>query len=134
MKKLLLLFLIVLIPFFLTACTAKNPVSSSEAESVAIWLTQSGAKIYGAWWCPHCAEQKRIFGEEAYKKVNYIECANPDRSQNATCQAAKIESYPTWEFADGSRVNQVMSLEQLKAKTSYPKDGIAGPQPVTANP
>lgn len=132
MKKLLLLLAIVLSPVLLAAsCSSQNGPSTAEAEAVAQWVTQAGAKMYGAWWCPHCQDQKEMFGESAFKKVTYIECANPDRSQNAVCQAAGIKSYPTWEFADGSRVSQVMDFDELKEKTGYPKDGVAGPTPAT---
>jgi hypothetical protein len=127
MKKLLLLIAILAIPVFITACTPKSTtMPSSDADAVATWLTQNGVKMYGAWWCPHCAEQKKIFGD-AFQKVNYIECAKPDQSQNETCQAAGIKSYPTWEFSDGSRISKVLTLDQLKEKTGYPAAGTAGP-------
>jgi hypothetical protein len=34
------------------------------------------------------------------------------------CKDKKIESYPTWEFADGSRLNGEITLQQLADKTS----------------
>jgi len=133
LKKLFLSFAVLGVAVALAACTP-SPATTNQAEaaSVADWLTQSGVKMYGAWWCPHCADQKAIFGD-AFKKVTYIECANPDKSQNATCQAAGIQSYPTWQFADGTRVSQVLTIDQLKQKSNYPgSNGTAGPTaPVT---
>ena len=34
----------------------------STLDSFAQCLTSKGMKMYGAWWCPHCAEQKESFG------------------------------------------------------------------------
>lgn len=134
MKKLLIFGLLLLIPVLLTACTPKNTTPDSELESVAQWITQSGAKMYGAWWCPHCQDQKKKFGEAAFKRIDYIECAKPDRSQTSVCQSAKIESYPTWEFGDGTRITRVMTIEELKEKTGYTETPIAGPEPAPATP
>ena len=36
------------------------------------------------------------------------------------CQEKNIESYPTWEFNDGSRLDGEISLTQLAEKTGCP--------------
>ncbi|ELS00459.1 putative membrane protein [Xenococcus sp. PCC 7305] len=76
---------------------------SGESEiELAEYLTAIGAKKYGAFWCPHCFEQKQLFGKEAFSEIDYIECAdleNP-RAQSAACKEAQITSYPTWEIND----------------------------------
>ncbi len=83
-------------------------------------ITASKATFYGAFWCPHCAAQKALFGDSV-KYLPYTECSTPDgNSQNQTCNDAKIQSYPTWQFADGTRVIGEQSLETLAAKTSCP--------------
>jgi len=46
-----------------------NPGESEIALSVT---KQIGAKEYIAWWC-HC-EQKQLFGKQAYREINAIEC------------------------------------------------------------
>ncbi|HLC36714.1 MAG TPA: hypothetical protein VJK05_03870 [archaeon] len=80
-------------------------------------LTEKGAKMYGAFWCPHCADQKESFGE-SWSKVNYIECSSPDgKSQLPSCAEANIKGYPTWEFADGSRMEGFIPLQDLSQKT-----------------
>src|SRR3989344_2511265 len=71
-------------------------------DDFAKCLTESDVTFYGAWWCPHCAEQKNLFGKSV-KFLPYVECSTSSRSQNELCTDAGIESYPTWEFADGSR-------------------------------
>jgi thiol-disulfide isomerase/thioredoxin len=80
-------------------------------------ITDSGAKMYGAYWCPHCQEQKSLFGK-SWDKVNYIECSLPNRGgQTQFCNSAGIKSYPTWEFSDGSISPGLISLQQLSQKT-----------------
>jgi len=87
-------------------------------DEFAMCLEEEGAVFYGAFWCPHCADQKAEFGRSA-NKIPYTECSTPDgRSQLEVCNEAGIESYPTWEFADGERVSGVLSLEELADKTS----------------
>jgi len=99
--------------------------SSGESEiALAKHLSQSGAKFYGAFWCPHCQKQKAAFGKEAMQFVPYIECSPPDRNgQTAACEVAKIESYPTWEI-NGKRSTGEESLTELADLTGYqgPRD------------
>jgi uncharacterized membrane protein len=98
--------------------------NSGPAElGLAAKLKQIDAKMYGAYWCPHCHDQKQLFGKQAFKLINYIECdpggANP---QPEVCQAAKIQSYPTWEI-EGTFYTKTQPLTEL-AKMS----GYTGPQ------
>lgn len=81
-------------------------------------IKDSGAKFYGAYWCPHCASQKKLFGK-AVKNLNYIECAIPGDSKGLTqpCKDAEIKSFPTWTFADGSKETGEQSFEDLADKT-----------------
>lgn len=81
-------------------------------------LTEKNAKFYGAFWCPHCAQQKKLFGK-AISKVLYVECAVPGNQQTQTqaCKEANISGYPTWTFADGSRLSGEQSLRTLADKT-----------------
>ena len=63
--------------------------------------------------------QKKVFGD-AFKKINYIECATPDgKAQTDICKTAGIKSYPTWEFKPGDRVEGVLTLDQLKQHSNY---------------
>lgn len=94
--------------------------TSGPAEiALARHLTQIGAKEYGAFWCPHCYEQKQLFGKEASKELTYIEC--DPRGANAQpnlCEAAKISGYPTWEI-NGQLYSGVQSLEKLADLSGY---------------
>lgn len=95
-----------------------NQPGGSEYDSFAQCLTEKGTTYYGAYWCPNCQNQNRLFGS-AKEHVNYVECALPgNRSQQSQeCQDAGIEAYPTWEFGDGSRVTGMQSLSALSDKT-----------------
>jgi hypothetical protein len=88
----------------------------SKLDGFAQCLKSSGAEFYGAFWCPHCQEQKAEFGSSA-KYLPYIECSNPDNTQTQVCIDKKIEGYPTWTFKDGSVVGGKMSLETSAEKT-----------------
>jgi hypothetical protein len=35
---------------------------TSRLEAFAKCISAKQAKMYGAYWCPHCAEQKEMFG------------------------------------------------------------------------
>lgn len=86
---------------------------NGEYDIFAQCLTDSGAKMFGAYWCPHCQSQKDIFGS-SWKHVDYVECSLPNRAgQTQVCIDEGITSYPTWEFASGQRVGGVIGLEQL---------------------
>jgi len=88
-----------------------------EFDELAQCLTDSGAKMYGASWCPHCQAQKEAFGNSV-RLIEYIECALPNGGQTQVCNAAGITSYPTWEFGDGTREVGELSLDQLAEKSS----------------
>jgi len=73
--------------------------------------------MYGAYWCPHCANQKASFGK-SFKNVNYIECdARGDNAQPELCQAASIQGYPTWIFPDSTRQSGEVPLRTLAVKS-----------------
>jgi glutaredoxin len=98
----------------------KISTESGEAEmSLAKHLRENDIKMYGAYWCPHCYEQKALFGSEAFAEVEYIEC-EPDgeKAQPQVCQAAGVRSYPSWEI-DGRLQPGRIPLEELAELSSY---------------
>ena len=95
-------------------------LSPGKYEAFAQCLTTKGATFYGAFWCPHCQAQKRLFGRAA-KHVPYVECSTPDgKGQLPVCKEKRIEGYPLWEFADGQRKSGEVSLADLSRKTGCP--------------
>ena len=88
-----------------------------ELDGFAQCLEEKGATFYGTFWCSHCISQKTLFGKSK-KFLPYVECSTADRkSQLKVCRDKNIEGYPTWEFADGSRLSGEISLKQLSEKT-----------------
>lgn len=80
-------------------------------------LKDSGSIFYGAFWCPHCNAQKRMFGD-ASDLLPYVECSTPDqKSQLAICKDAGVTGYPTWEFPDKTRQTGEVPLAVLAEKT-----------------
>lgn len=97
-------------------------ITSTSGESeveLAQHLTAVGAKKYGAFWCPHCFEQKQLFGQEAFEQVTYVECAEGGKDpQPNVCRAAGIQSFPTWEI-DGKFYPGIKTPEELAEMTNY---------------
>lgn len=99
----------------ITVTTQSGPAEIALAQHLA----DTGAIFYGAWWCPHCQEQKQLFGQQAAQIINYVECSLPDgQGQTQTCQEAEVTGYPTWEI-NGERFSGRQSLEDLAQLTGY---------------
>ncbi len=86
-------------------------------DVLAQCLKDKGAVFYGAFWCPHCQAQKKMFGSSA-KLLPYVECSTLDgKSQLPECTTKGVSSYPTWEFPDGTRATGEIELAELATKT-----------------
>ena len=102
---------------------------SAEAPSyqaaLARHLRESGAIMYGAYWCSHCREQKSLFGPAA-KDLPYVECdpkgvnARPD-----LCEKANVKAFPTWVIGLQRREG-VQSPADLAALSKFPGGTKAG--------
>jgi uncharacterized membrane protein len=90
-------------------------------RALAEHLSDEGVLFYGASWCPHCQEQKRLFGASA-SRLPYIECspAGPNSPQSPSCNAAGIQSYPTWVINGRIHVGEVLPLAQLAEESKFP--------------
>jgi thiol-disulfide isomerase/thioredoxin len=91
-----------------------------EYDTFASCIKDSGAKFFGAFWCPHCQEQKALFGKSA-SKLPYVECSKPSgNGQLPICDEAGVKSYPTWESPSGERKTGTLSFAELSAMTMCP--------------
>jgi uncharacterized membrane protein/glutaredoxin len=90
-----------------------------RARSLAEHLTKVGAKFYGASWCDHCSQQKRIFGSSA-SRLPYVECSPGGQRapQAQECRALSITTYPTW-IINGQKTEGVLSLTELANSTGF---------------
>ena len=85
-----------------------------EISELAQCLTDSDATMYGAFWCGHCDDQKKLFGN-SFKHIDYVECdERGDNPQPERCQIEGIEGYPTWKI-NGQTMSGVISLNQLSS-------------------
>ena len=98
----------------------QNPPSAATfyQASLAKYLSERGATMYGSHTCSHCEKQKELFGG-AFGHITYVECSRrgPDPDP-ALCAAKKIRSYPTWEIG-GEFHEGVRTLEQLGRISGY---------------
>lgn len=92
--------------------------SNHRYDDFAKCLSSKQVKMYGAYWCPHCAEQKEEFGK-SFRYVNYVECAIKDsRELTPACKAANVQHFPSWQFAMGQPlVEGKFPLQELSDKT-----------------
>ena len=103
-----------------TVYILSSPPPPHKYDAFARCINQSGATFYGAFWCPHCAQQKTMFGTGA-QYLPYHECSTPDgQHETADCTNAGVKNYPTWVFKDGSRSVGVLPLSTLSQKTGCP--------------
>ncbi|MEW5308528.1 MAG: hypothetical protein WDW38_000480 [Sanguina aurantia] len=94
-------------------------VSSPTAVTLASRLSAAGAKMYGAFWCTHCFEQKQAFGVQAMQDFPYVECY-PEGWQRgakvaAACESANVKAFPTWVIG-GRNIEGELLLPELEAE------------------
>tara|TARA_Y100000310_G_C20467422_1_gene708337 strand:+ start:499 stop:897 length:399 start_codon:yes stop_codon:yes gene_type:complete len=113
----MLLLVMFVLPSSITGFTIFS--GGSELDEFSSCLVESGAKMYGAYWCNYCKQQKKEFGRswKVFEDEGYIECSVSGGGMSSECQREGIKSYPTWEFADGQRSTGVIAKEQLSAIT-----------------
>ncbi len=102
---------------------------SGEAETqLANHLKATGATMYGAYWCPHCCEQKQLFGQRAMQDLNYVECAaDGPNAQADVCRQVVSEvekqtgekfGFPTWKI-NGRYYSGRQPLAELARLSEY---------------
>lgn len=113
---------------FFAGCAASTNGTTDAADSyeqrLANHLNEADATMYGAFWCPHCSDQKELFGE-AVDSVPYVECdPEGDNAQPQLCMEKEIKGYPTWEI-DGEFYPGTRSLEELAKLSGFEADSQA---------
>ena len=97
------------------ASNGGGPEKITRFDDFAQCVADAGAIFYGAFWCPHCLDQKEMFEDSS--KIPYVECSTVSRQQTQECTDAGITGYPTWVFTDGSRENGAIPLGTIADKT-----------------
>ena len=113
-----LIIALVIVGFMALASLSMTQIEEvpEDMDAFAKCLTDNGARMYGAYWCGHCNEQKESFGE-SWEFIDYVECSYSSGGQALECSTAGIKAYPTWEFKDGSRLSGRLSFEELSRNT-----------------
>ena len=84
-----------------------------QYDEFAKYLTEQGIKMYGTEWCPHCKNQKKLFGN-SFQYINYTDC---DKNRNE-CSIAGITGYPTWKINNQTYPGE-QSIERLVQLSRY---------------
>ncbi len=109
MKKIIFTIICGLLVF--AGCSA-DAGKTSVLDSFSTCLTDNGLTLYGTSWCPHCNDQKDMFGESV-SKIDFVDCD----VDSAACREAGVDGYPTWVGEKGERLVGTQPLNNL-AKAS----------------
>ena len=95
------------------------PPENPRLQGLAEHLEETGAKYYGAFWCPNCQDQRNLFGRSA-DRLPYVECSPSGRGGPvaSACVFNDISGYPTW-IIDGERYQRVLTLDELARFSGY---------------
>lgn len=124
-NKILIVILILLV--VVSGCSKKV---DPKIDSLANCLAEKGVKEYGAFWCPNCAKQEKMFGSSfsIIKEKVYYECdprcdvkdikdlpiaCRGKLGQTETCLQKKVDRYPTWDFPNRNRLVGVQEFKNL---------------------
>ena len=101
---------------------AITTTSSLQKIKFAKFLSDNNIKMFSAYWCPHCHDQKQLFGKKAVKELSIIECAQDGKdNQYKLCREKQIEGFPSWEI-NGEIYSGVKDLNDLAIMTEYEGD------------
>ena len=96
--------------------------SSPNKIKFAKFLRKNDISMYSAYWCPHCHDQKQLFGKDAVKELSIFECTKDGKdSQYELCQEKGIELFPSWEI-NGEIISGVKELNDLAIISGYEGD------------
>ncbi len=128
MRKIIIsigVLIILVVAFYLisgaiTKLTGKVIYNDGKIAEFVNCLDDAGAKMYGAYWCGHCQNQKKMFGDDGKILVDmgiYVECdPNGENPQTDLCLEKGIKGYPTWEI-NGKFYPGKQSFEKLSELT-----------------
>ena len=113
----LLVYACVLV-LFAAAYLAGRYHHNHKYDSFAQCLASKQAKMYGLYWCPHCADQKAMFGA-SFHYVPYVECAikGSPKELATECKVAGVTLFPSWQFGMDPPHEGVLTLQTLSEKT-----------------
>jgi hypothetical protein len=127
MNKILLIVISSLI--VITSCSSGQEYTKEQVNSLATCLVDKGVLEYGAFWCPTCAKQAKLFGDSdsIIKQGVYVECdprcdvpindlpkaCKGQVGYPAQCLNNDVDKYPNWQFPDGQKLVGAIELSVL---------------------
>ena len=115
MKKIIVLVIVVVaggIGFGIWSASQPGPL-----DDFAQCLKDKKVIFYGAFWCPHCQNQKKLFGRSA-SLLPYVECSTANgQGMLPICQDNQVTGYPTWVFPDETRESGEVPLATLAERS-----------------
>lgn len=93
----------------------RSPYKEGALDNFARCLAAKNFVMYGAYWCPHCQNEKAAFGS-SFKYIPYVECTKEVQK----CLDAKIEGYPTWIIGGEKRLMGEQGLARLSSISGCP--------------
>lgn len=96
-----------------------EPRESPRLTALAQHLDRIGARYYGAFWCPACREQGKLFAGSA-GHLPYVECSPEGRNGPVAleCLRPEIQGYPTW-LIRGRYHQQVLTPGELARLSGF---------------
>ncbi|MFH1916828.1 MAG: hypothetical protein ABIJ21_06220 [Nanoarchaeota archaeon] len=107
--KIILPLIGVLVVAFIISLLITRANTDEEKINTAKCLTAQGFAMAGTSWCPHCEEQKEIFGS-AFQYIDYYDCD----LEAQWCEEKHVEGYPSWVSPTGAASAGVKNLATLK--------------------
>ena len=116
------LAVVIVLGLFLHFSGLLDPAAGPEKprlKALAAHLSDSGARFYGAYWCPACQQQKALF-EASADRLPYVECTPNGRNglRDFACVANDVKEYPTW-IIDGRRYTGVIPVDELADRSGF---------------
>ncbi len=113
MKRAIIFLIFSMILFSVSGC-GNSGNNGTDYTNFAKCLTEKGVAMYGTERCPHCIEQKALFGQ-AFKFVKYVDCDY----EYDKCIEKGVKYTPTWDI-NGTNVTGLQSIEKLSQLSGCP--------------
>lgn len=131
----MILVILIAATMLLAGCSnSDSGYTREQLDSLANCLADKNVKEYGAFWCPNCAKQEKMFGsshEILRDRKVYVECdprciLDENGKLPVACRGIEgmaeecldkgIDKYPTWDFPNGDRLIGVQEFNILAEK------------------
>jgi hypothetical protein len=99
-KTILIVFILIISVAGFFIIRGRSDSTPNPKTALAQCLADKGATFYGAYWCPHCNNQKLAFGSRASKKLPYVECALFPSEVSSTASRV-LKEYKAGTYAGG---------------------------------